>query len=72
MSGPLGHKEFVSLLYDLNVPKHLIGIIPARRDLMREYQSTTSTPVTNVKRSLKNIQQGSGTTKKPRSGYLAR
>jgi len=57
-------------LYDLNVPKHLIGN-PARRDLMREYQSPTSTPVTNVKRSLKNTQQGSGTTKKLCLGYLA-
>jgi len=57
---PFGHLELVTLLKDLNVPKHLVGN-PARWNMINDnFQTPVSKTPKQLKRKLRFTQKGSG------------
>jgi len=71
--GPLGYKNFLMFLKDLNVPKDLVGN-PSRWNMIKEdfHTPDSKTPKTKVKRKLQyGDQNGSGFAKKMRHKYLS-
>jgi len=71
--GPLGFKNFVMLLKDLNVPKEFVGN-PSRWNMIKDdfHTPDTKTPKTQVKRKLNyTVQKGSGKLKKMRQKYIS-